>query len=134
MTRTPHVGRRASRSQDGLARFSLLDTVRQYCLDRLDDEKRSTACRITSSNAHTSCAIPRITVGERSTQHEPYLRLAAMDLPALRWLIVDLTRVSDESAASAVREGTAEAAARALRNAQRAAAAQAALASAEVAD
>ena len=71
---------------------------------------------------------------ERSTQLEPYVRLAAMDLPALRWLIVDLTRISDESAASAVREGTAEAAARALRNAQRAAAAQAALASAEVAD
>jgi len=47
-------------------------------------------------------------------------------------LIVDLTRVSDESAASAVREGTAEAAARAFRNAQRAAAALAALASAEV--
>jgi uncharacterized membrane-anchored protein len=74
-----------------------------------------------------------ITSGERSTQLETYLRLAAMDLPVLRSLIVDLTRVSDESAALAVREGTAEAAARANRNAQRAAAALAALASAEVA-
>ena len=74
MTRTRHVARRASRSQDGLARFSLLDTLRQYCLDRLDDEARSTARRITSSNAHTSGARPRITVGERSTQLETYLR------------------------------------------------------------
>ena len=78
-------------------------------------------------------ACPAITSGERSTQLETYLRLAAMDLPVLRSLIVDLTRVSDESAALAVREGTAEAAARANRNAQRAAAALAALASAEVA-
>jgi len=77
--------------------------------------------------------MPRITSGERGTQLETYLRLAAMDLPVLRSLIVDLTRVSDESAALAVREGTTEAAARALRNAQRAAAALAALASAEVA-
>jgi hypothetical protein len=60
-----------------------------------------------------------------------YRRLATMDLPVLRSLIVDLRRVSEESAASAVREGTAEAAARANRNAQRAAAAEAALALAE---
>jgi hypothetical protein len=52
----------------------------------------------------------------------------------LRSLIVELTRVSDESAASAVREGTDEAAARADRNAERAAAALAALTSAEVTD
>ena len=42
--------------------------------------------------------------------------------------------MSDESAAAAVQEGTAEAAARADRNAQRVAAARAALASAEVID
>jgi uncharacterized membrane-anchored protein len=60
-----------------------------------------------------------------------YRRLATMDLPVLRSLVVDLRRVSDESAASAVREGTAEALARAHRNAQRAAAAEAALAAAD---
>jgi len=60
-----------------------------------------------------------------------YRRLATMDLPVLRSLIVDLRRVSEESSASAVREGTAEALARANRNAQRAAAAEAALALAE---
>jgi hypothetical protein len=61
-----------------------------------------------------------------------YRRLAAIDPPVLRSLIVELTRLSDESAASAVREGTAEAANRADRNAQRVAAARAALASTEV--
>jgi hypothetical protein len=60
-----------------------------------------------------------------------YRRLATMDPPVLRSLIVELRRISDESAASAVREATAEAAARAKRNAQRAAAAEEALASAE---
>ena len=47
---------------------------------------------------------------------------------------MELTRLSNESAASAVQEGTAEAVARADRNAQRVAAAGAALASAEVID
>ena len=61
----------------------------------------------------------------------PYFRLATMDLPVLRSLIVELRRVSDESAAAALRDGTAEAAARAIRNAQRVAAADEALASAE---
>ena len=42
MTRTRHAARRASLSQDGLARSSRLDTLRQYCLDRADDEERST--------------------------------------------------------------------------------------------
>jgi uncharacterized membrane-anchored protein len=60
-----------------------------------------------------------------------YRRLATMDLPVLRSLIVELRRVSDESAAAAVRERTTEAAARAHRHARRAAAAEEALASAE---
>ena len=60
-----------------------------------------------------------------------YERLAAMDPPAMRSLIRELTRISQESSAAAVRQGTPEAAARAARNAQRAAAAQAALASIE---
>ena len=47
---------------------------------------------------------------------------------------MELTRLSNESATSAVQEGTAEAVARADRNAQRVAAAGAALASAEVID
>ncbi len=68
---------------------------------------------------------------DSSTQFGTYQRLALMDPLALRWLIVDLLRVSDESAAQAVQEGTAEALARANRNAQRAADAQAALALAE---
>ena len=58
-------------------------------------------------------------------------RLAAIDPPVLRSLIVELTRISPESAAGAAQAGTAEAAALANRNAQRAAAARAALASAE---
>lgn len=57
-----------------------------------------------------------------------YQRLAAMDPPAMRSLVVELARVADESAATALRQGTVEAAATADRNAQRAAAAQAALA------
>jgi uncharacterized membrane-anchored protein len=60
-----------------------------------------------------------------------YRRLATMDLPVLRSLIVELRRVSNESAASAVREGTPLAAARANRDAQRASAAEEALASAK---
>jgi hypothetical protein len=59
-----------------------------------------------------------------------YRRLATMDMPVLRSLIVELRRASSESAASAVREGTPVAAARANRDAQRAAAAEEALASA----
>ena len=39
-----------------------------------------------------------------------YLRLATIDLPVLRSLVVELRRVSDESAALAVRESTVEAA------------------------
>jgi len=66
-----------------------------------------------------------------SPQLEAYRRLAVMDLPALRSLIVELVRMCDESVASAERQGTAEAAARALRDAQRAEAARAALATAE---
>jgi hypothetical protein len=58
----------------------------------------------------------------------PYERLARMDPPALRSLIVELRRISVESAALAARLGTKEASARATRNAQRFAAAQAALA------
>lgn len=60
-----------------------------------------------------------------------YRRLATMDLPVLRSLVVELRQVSNESAASAVREGTALAAARASRAAQRATAAEEALAWAE---
>ena len=60
-----------------------------------------------------------------------YRRLATMDLPVLRSLIVELRRVSNESAASALREGTPVAAARANRDAQRATAAEEALGSAE---
>lgn len=63
-----------------------------------------------------------------------YRRLAAIDAPVLRSLIVELARISDESAAAAVQEPTAEAAARANRDAQRVAAARTALASAEVID
>jgi len=51
-----------------------------------------------------------------------------MDRPALRWLIIELVRVSEESAVLAAQNGTAEALARAVRHAQRASDAQAALA------
>ncbi len=60
-----------------------------------------------------------------------YRRLAAMDPPAMRSLIVELMRLSDESSASAMEQGSPEAAARAGRDARRAAAAQAALAAVE---
>ena len=59
-----------------------------------------------------------------------YRRLAAMDPPALRALAGDLKRMSDESFAAAWQAGPA-AQARARRNAHRAAAARAALASVE---
>jgi hypothetical protein len=65
---------------------------------------------------------------DSSTQIGTYRRLAAMDPPALRGLIVELLRLADESAGLAVEEGTAEAVARADRHAQRAADAQTALA------
>jgi hypothetical protein len=68
---------------------------------------------------------------ELTTDATTYRRLATMDLPVLRSLIVELRRVSNESAASAVREGTPLAAARASRDAERATAAEEALASAE---
>ena len=63
-----------------------------------------------------------------------YRRLAAMDPPAMRSLIVELRRLYDESSASAMQQASPEAAARAGRHAQRAAAAQAALASVEAED
>jgi hypothetical protein len=56
-----------------------------------------------------------------------YRRLAAMDPPVLQSLILELNRASDESAAFAALEGTDDAGARADRDAQRAAAARAAL-------
>ncbi len=65
---------------------------------------------------------------------DAYRRLAAMDPPALRSLIVELSRISHESSALARRRGTPDASARAARDAQRAAAAQAALDSAEAAE
>ena len=58
-----------------------------------------------------------------------YRRLATMDLPALRSLAVDLQRLSDESSASAALQATPAIQAKARRDAQRAAAARAALAS-----
>ena len=66
--------------------------------------------------------------GDLAQTLETYRRLAAMDPPALRSLVVELTRMAEESAASAVRPGTAEPVARAGRHAERAAAARAALA------
>jgi uncharacterized membrane-anchored protein len=60
-----------------------------------------------------------------------YRRLALMDPPVLRSLTAELRRVSNESVASALRDGTAVAAARADRDTRRAAAAEAALASAD---
>jgi len=65
---------------------------------------------------------------------EGYRRLASMDPPAMRSLAAELTRISRESAAAAIEQGTAEAAAWAGRHAQRAAAAQAAMAALEAAD
>ena len=66
-----------------------------------------------------------------ATSLESYRRLAAMDPPAMRSLVAELRRIADESSALAAQHGTAEAAARAGRNAERAAAARAALASIE---
>ena len=60
-----------------------------------------------------------------------YRRLAAMDPPALRSLAGELERMSDESFASAALQAGPAARARAGRDAQRAAAARAALASVE---
>jgi hypothetical protein len=60
-----------------------------------------------------------------------YRRLAAMDSPALRSLAGELKRMSDESFAAAALQAGPAAQARAHRDAQRAAAAQAALASVE---
>jgi hypothetical protein len=60
-----------------------------------------------------------------------YRRLAVMDPPAMRSLVGELTRISRESAASATQQPTAEATARAGRNARRAAVARAALAAVE---
>ena len=60
-----------------------------------------------------------------------YRRLAAMDPPAMRSLIVELMRLSDDSSVSAMELGSPEAVARADRDARRAAAAQAALAAVE---
>jgi hypothetical protein len=66
---------------------------------------------------------------ETDRSAEPYRRLALIDPPAMRSLIVELSRISAESSALAMRTGTPEAAARAGRDAQRAADAHAALAS-----
>jgi hypothetical protein len=60
-----------------------------------------------------------------------YRRLAAMDPPALRSLAAELARLSDESSASAALQAPPATQARARRDAQRAAAARAALASIE---
>ena len=74
---------------------------------------------------------PQQAANVHSPQLEAYRRLAVMDLPALRSLIAELVRACDESAASAERQSTAEAAARAVRDAQRVEAAEAALATAD---
>jgi hypothetical protein len=58
-----------------------------------------------------------------------YRRLATMDPPALRSLAADLQRLSDESSASAALQTAPAIQAQARRDAQRAAAARAALAS-----
>jgi hypothetical protein len=60
-----------------------------------------------------------------------YRRLAAMDPPALRALAADLERLSNESSASATLHSLPAIQAKARRDAQRAAAARAALASLE---
>lgn len=62
---------------------------------------------------------------------ETYQRLATMDPPALRSLAEELARLANESSAVALQRGTAEAAATADRDAERAAAARAALSSPE---
>jgi hypothetical protein len=58
-----------------------------------------------------------------------YRRLATMDPPALRSLAIDLQRLSDESSASAALQAAPAIQAKARRDAQRAAAARAALVS-----
>jgi hypothetical protein len=58
---------------------------------------------------------------------EPYRRLAAMDPPAMRSLVEELSQISLNSSASAAQQRTPEARARARRDAQRADDAQAAL-------
>ena len=58
-----------------------------------------------------------------------YRRLATMDPPALRSLAVELERLSEESSASAALQAAPAIKAKARRDAQRAAAARAALAS-----
>jgi hypothetical protein len=60
-----------------------------------------------------------------------YRRLAAMDPPALHSLAAELQRLSDESSASAVHQAAPTTEAKARRDAQRAAAARAALDSVE---
>ena len=60
-----------------------------------------------------------------------YRRLAAMDPPALRALAAELERLSDESSASAALQALPSTQAKARRDAERAAAARAALASVE---
>jgi hypothetical protein len=60
-----------------------------------------------------------------------YRRMASMDPPALRSLAGELQRISEESIASATLQPGSAAQTRAGRDAQRAAAAQAALASVE---
>ena len=60
-----------------------------------------------------------------------YRRLAAMDPPALHSLAAELQRLSDESSASAAQEVAPATQAKARRDAQRAAAARAALDSVE---
>jgi hypothetical protein len=60
-----------------------------------------------------------------------YRRLAAMDPPALRSLAVELERLSNESSASAALLASPTSQAKANRDAQRAAAARAALGSIE---
>ena len=73
-------------------------------------------------------------IEQAQAQIRAYRRLAEIDPPALRSLIVELVRLSDESAASALHARTAEAVARAERHARRAADARAALAGVELAD
>ena len=85
------------------------------------------AAKYTLARTYAAWSYARELRAEKDAHIDAYRRLAAMDPPVLRSLIVDLKRVSDESAASAARVGTRAAAIRARRNAERAAAAGAAL-------
>ena len=85
------------------------------------------AAEYTVARTHAASSYAREFRAEKDAHLDAYRRLATMDPPVLRSLIVDLKRVSDESAALAAREGTRAAAVRARRNAVRAAAARAAL-------